>query len=196
MFKEEERIYLSTQNNYLIEKEILNSFSKEDLKNFIKDWDNTYMKEKLLYNFSLWRKFNDPLYKDLWKMDKNFIEQMSYIFHWWEELDFNKNVLEKFKRHYKINYEKSNFKNHISIDIKSIPIKEIMSKYINLPNNLKWNIKCCFHKDKSPSLKIYEWNNSWYCFGCQRWWWIVEFISEVEKCSKKEAFMKIIKLYS
>lgn len=188
-----EREYMKQHNLYFIEDEIIKSFSEYELKNFIKDTQEEYMKEKLTYNYTIWRRKDKG---NLSIMDKCFIEQIAYVFEGWKELELNKKFIDKLKRNYKLNYENNNSKTYKKVDIKSIHIREVISKYINISDNLRRNIKCCFHNDKSPSMKIYEWNNSWYCFGCQRWGWIVEFVSEIEKCTKKEAFKKIIKIYS
>jgi DNA primase len=53
-----------------------------------------------------------------------------------------------------------------NLDIQTIPIKEIISMYAKIPNDLRRNIRCILpnHRDKSASLRIYENNNSFYCF--------------------------------
>jgi uncharacterized protein YaaW (UPF0174 family) len=48
-FLDLERQYLSKHNTYLIEQEILHSFSKEDLKALIEITKEEYLKQKLPY---------------------------------------------------------------------------------------------------------------------------------------------------
>jgi len=135
-------------------------------------------------------------YKDLDEISKYFIDMLEYYFSWWEEIELTKKFLDRLTRFYKINYEKdTSYKK--SLDIKSIPIKQILSQYIKIPSNLRRNIRCIFpdHRDKSASFKLYENNNSFYCYWCHRWWNILNLISEIEWITTKQAYKKLLNLY-
>lgn len=59
----------------------------------------------------------------------------------------------------------------------------------------KGHIKCPFHDDKTPSMKVYEDTNTVYCFSgkCETHGHsldVIEFVQRMEKCSKHEAIMK------
>lgn len=53
-------------------------------------------------------------------------------------------------------------------------------------------IKCPFpdHQDWTASLLINTKNNTFKCFGCQKWWSQVDFIMWIEKCDLKTAINK------
>lgn len=53
---------------------------------------------------------------------------------------------------------------------------------------------CPIHKEKTPSLKIYPNNQSWYCFGCHRGGNIISWMMLVEHLSYNEAIDKICRL--
>ncbi len=55
------------------------------------------------------------------------------------------------------------------------------------PNNM---LKCPFHEEKEPSLKIYPNTNTFNCFGCKANGDAIEFIQLKEKCNKHEALKK------
>lgn len=191
-----EKEYIEKQNLYFIEKDILSSFSKEDLKNFINETESSYLKISLPY-ISMQRKERLLLnYSELDEFNKYFVDMLYYFFDWGEEIEITKQFINKLNRFYKMNYEIS-IRNKKVIDIKTIPIREIISLYIKLPTNFRRNIKCIFpdHKDQTPSLKIYEKNNSFYCFWCHKWGNILNLISEMEQISTKEAYKKLLTLF-
>ena len=75
-------------------------------------------------------------------------------------------------------------------DIKShLSILTVLSHYHLQPgkNSL---IKCPFHDDKDPSLKVYTTTNTFNCFGCGKAGDVIEFIQLKENCTKHEAIMK------
>jgi len=51
-------------------------------------------------------------------------------------------------------------------------------------------LKCPFHDDKAPSLKVYTNTNTFHCFGCGKAGDQIEFIQLKENSSKHEAIMK------
>lgn len=192
-----EREYMKKNTPYLIEEQLLNSLSKGELKSLIELVKDEYLREKLPYEYQLGRKKLKEWYEELNQISKYFIEVFEYYFSGWEEIALTKKFLERITRFYNLNYEvDTRFRKQI--DIQSIPIREVVSMYMRLPDNLRRNIRCPFpnHNDSSASFRIYEDTNSFYCFGCQNWWWIVNFIAEIENIEQKEAFKKIIKLYS
>lgn len=194
-FLDVEKEYLNKNIPYLIEKELLNSISKDDLKILIDITKDEYLKEKLPYYNKIERDKIKINYKELDELSKYFIDILNYYFSWWEELEISKTFLDKLERAYRINFESKN--NNKRIDIRTIPIREILWFYIKVPNNLRRNIKCIFphHKDKTSSLKIYEQTNSFYCFGCLKSGNILNLISEMEWINPKEAYKKLTTLY-
>ncbi len=55
------------------------------------------------------------------------------------------------------------------------------------------NIKCPLkgHDETKPSFHIYPETNSFYCYGCNRWWGIVQFVKHLKWISDKEAFKEL-----
>ncbi len=75
-------------------------------------------------------------------------------------------------------------------DIKShLSILTVLSHYHLKPNKNSL-IKCPFHDDKDPSLKVYTNTNTFHCFGCGKAGDVIEFIQLKENCTKHEAIMK------
>ncbi|MCP4523673.1 MAG: hypothetical protein GY828_05675 [Candidatus Gracilibacteria bacterium] len=191
-----EREYMKKYNSYMIEESILYSFSKIELKEFINATKSEYLKEKLPYSHNLQRQRLKESYKELDEISKYFIDMLEYYFAGGEEIELTKQFLDRLTRFYKVNYEmNSSYKKNL--DIQSIPIKEIISMYGKIPSNLRRNIRCILpsHRDKSASLRIYENNNSFYCFGCHKGGNILNLISEIEGITTKEAYKKLLNLY-
>lgn len=58
-------------------------------------------------------------------------------------------------------------------------------------------IRCPFHDDATPSMKLYKESSSFYCFGCQLGGDIFDFVQKVKNCdfrTAKEIVFKIFKL--
>lgn len=55
--------------------------------------------------------------------------------------------------------------------------------------NFNKNIKCPFHEDKSPSLKIYTKTNRFVCFGCGARGSPIDFVMKNKNCSFQEAVL-------
>ena len=85
-----------------------------------------------------------------------------------------------------------NTKNNF-MDIKNIksrlPIKKVLT-YYNIPVNRNHHIHCPFHEDKTPSCRVYETTNSFYCFGCGKTGDVIDFIMYKEGITKHEAILK------
>lgn len=195
-FLDVEKEYLSRNHPFLVEKELLYSFTKDELKTLIKVTKDEYLKEKLPYSNKVERERIKMNYKELDELSKYFIELLNYFFSWWEEVEMSKAFLDKLERTYRLNFESKNtYKKEI--DIKTIPIRKVLELYIKVPENLKRNLKCFFpkHKDKTASLKIYENTNSFHCFGCWKSWNILNLIAEMENINTKEAYKKLLNLY-
>lgn len=60
-------------------------------------------------------------------------------------------------------------------------------RYLLPQENCNKNIRCPFHEDKSPSLKIYSKNNYFVCFGCGARGSAIDFVMKFNNCSFKEA---------
>lgn len=55
-------------------------------------------------------------------------------------------------------------------------------------------LRCPFHEDEKPSMKIYPETNTFHCFGCGRSGDTIEFIQQKEQCTKHEAILKAVEL--
>lgn len=66
-------------------------------------------------------------------------------------------------------------------------MKDILNKYgIEIK---KYMCYCPFHKDNSPSMKVYE--KSFYCFSCNRTGDLIEFVKQYFNLNFQEAMEKI-----
>jgi DNA primase len=70
----------------------------------------------------------------------------------------------------------------------SLNILTVLNHY-NLKPNKNGMLKCPFHEDKDPSLKVYTNTNTFNCFGCGKAGDQIEFIQLKENCSKHEAIV-------
>ena len=70
-----------------------------------------------------------------------------------------------------------------------LSIETILNHY-NLHPDKHHFIKCPFHGDEDPSLKIYPDTNTFNCFGCGAAGDVIEFIGRYEKKGKHEAILK------
>ena len=52
-------------------------------------------------------------------------------------------------------------------------------------------MKCPFHQDDSPSLKIYEGKGGFYCFGCNKGGTVIQFVMDYFKISYMDALKKL-----
>jgi DNA primase len=79
-------------------------------------------------------------------------------------------------------------------DIKSrLSIHTVLNHYGHHPdrNNM---LKCPFHADDTPSMKIYPNTNTFNCFGCGKNGDVIEFIQLKESCNKHTALVKASEL--
>lgn len=72
----------------------------------------------------------------------------------------------------------------------------IIEKYVKPERRYQtyWQGLCPFHADHNPSFTVYEDTNSWYCFGCQKYGDVINFIQEYEKLDFIQAIKKIEEL--
>mgnify|MGYP000857425637 CR=1 FL=1 len=54
------------------------------------------------------------------------------------------------------------------------------------------NVRCVFHNERTPSMKIYE--DSFHCFGCGAHGDMIDFVQRKNNCSHKEALEFLSKL--
>lgn len=74
-----------------------------------------------------------------------------------------------------------------------LSILTVLKSY-NLQPDKHQMLKCPFHKDDKPSLKIYTETNTFNCFGCNANGDTIEFIQKKENLSKHQALVKASEL--
>jgi hypothetical protein len=77
-----------------------------------------------------------------------------------------------------------------------ISIVDLISYLIWRPLDNTRRLYSCFlpdHQDNTPSFKIYDNTNSWYCFGCHRGWDVINFIEHYFNVDTKDAILKLKK---
>jgi len=75
-------------------------------------------------------------------------------------------------------------------DIKQCLSIQTVLKHYNLQADKNGMLKCPFHEDDKPSLKIYSNTNTFNCFGCDANGDVIEFIQRKEDCNKHEAIKR------
>lgn len=70
-----------------------------------------------------------------------------------------------------------------------LSIETVLSHYDLHPDRHHF-LKCPFHNDEDPSLKIYTDTNTFNCFGCGAAGDVIEFIERYDKRGKHEAILK------
>lgn len=194
-----ERRYLEDNSSYMIEKKLLGNISKDDLQILIKDFQKLYNLERNKLIMKYKRRISQNDYKSYNDFEQYFIKMCFHYFNWGTELNINKEVVRKLKFYYKLYFTPLNkYKKYQSLDLTQIPITQVISLYTKLPDNLSRNFHCPLpnHNDSSSSFRIYENTNSFYCFWCQKWGNIVNFISEIEWITFPEVYKKLILLFN
>jgi DNA primase catalytic core len=74
-----------------------------------------------------------------------------------------------------------------------LPIQTVLQHY-GLQTDKNNMLKCPFHADDKPSLKVYPNTNTFNCFGCSANGDVIEFIQKKENCSKHVALLKAAEL--
>lgn len=70
----------------------------------------------------------------------------------------------------------------------SYSMRQILDRYGLTPNRAGF-ICCPFHKEKTPSMKIYK--DSFYCFGCGGNGDVFSFVEKMDNLSFKEAYLSL-----
>ncbi len=193
----EEREYLEKNNKFNTEKTLLSSMTNDEIKDFISPIHNEY--SNLKTSLQKIAKYNKNKFQDLSELEKHFLEVQIFMAHWWDTLEVLENILQVVESHLysELPKDKSRRYNYKHIDINQISICDVIWRYTKLPSYCKRkNIRCPLHNDKTPSFKIYIETNSFYCFGCLKWWNAINFISEIENISTKEAFKRVIEMFN
>lgn len=60
--------------------------------------------------------------------------------------------------------------------------------------NFRRNIKCPFHTDKTPSLKVYSKSNRFVCFGCNARGSPIDFVMKYKNCTFRDAVLLITQI--
>lgn len=190
--------YLQKNSRYYSERALLSVISKHEFKEiiqckwkelqYIKDWLLNEMKKVMI----------DPNYCNLDDLSKYFTEQYVYIMFWWQDLEDISLLVTRLERLFNQKFCSNVIvqdKNYITKDlidsVKNIPIDVIISQYLGLSLSDKGYIKCPFHNDKWPSLKVYVETNSFYCYGCRAWGTPIEFAAKLYNLSNKEAISQL-----
>ena len=74
-----------------------------------------------------------------------------------------------------------------------LSIQTVLQHY-NLQSDRNGMLKCPFHEDDKPSLKIYTATNTFNCFGCGKNGDQIEFIQLINSCNKHNALLKATEL--
>lgn len=76
-------------------------------------------------------------------------------------------------------------------DVKSlVPVREAAEMYGYGPNRSGF-ICCPFHGERTPSLKLYDGDRGFFCFGCGKGGSVVDFVGELFGLSPMEAVRKL-----
>jgi len=184
--------YLDKNSKYLIERELIESFDDDGLESFVaprvkRDKD---LKKAIDYLVEYELEENG----NISEMEADFIKQRVHLNWWWAYIDERGAVLDTINKHiYNRLLQPSWLKYKKNFDVNDVNIRDVIGQYIELPENLNKNIRCPLHEDNSPSFRIYEHTNSFFCFGeCHSWWNAVNFIAQIEQIDNKEAFKKLI----
>lgn len=73
----------------------------------------------------------------------------------------------------------------------SVQLADVLTLYHLQPDRAGF-LHCPFHNgDRSPSLKVYPDQNTWYCFGCEKNGTVIDFVMQMEGCSFTDAIKKL-----
>ena len=86
----------------------------------------------------------------------------------------------------------ASFKDQIEEIKSNLNISEEISKHVKIitKGNDKWSL-CFFHNEKTPSMKINDEMNSYYCFGCGAKGDIISFYTDYLKYSFNDALKEL-----
>lgn len=189
--RELEQKYLWDNRPFKTEKELLLSFSKDDIKNLITPLLEEYKYIDECISEVLGDVFSEN--RELDELSRYFMEEVVAMKHGWERKKELEIILKRFNSQL-ISRKLTTYKHYQrKLDIEEIDILAIISKYIQLPKSITRNIPCPFphHEDKSPSFRIYPETNSFYCFWCGCGGNVLNFLSYMENITTKEAYKSL-----
>ncbi|EJF06568.1 DNA primase [Thiovulum sp. ES] len=70
----------------------------------------------------------------------------------------------------------------------SINIETVIEKETGIYVSPETQIRCFFHNDSTPSMKVYGGTKGCYCFGCAKSWYPYTFIRDYNELTVKETF--------
>ena len=70
----------------------------------------------------------------------------------------------------------------------AVPVREAAEKY-GLEVNYGGMVRCPFHEDRTPSMKLYE--DHFYCFGCGKHGDVISLVAELFAIPPYEAACKL-----
>ena len=203
---EEEIAYMQEQTREYIEDTLIEAIDKVLFRRLIKDMEE----DADLYALNFYnkqREFIDQYTTEQSaKTWREMVSRFGYHINSWKELedkrvDINR-LSWKFRRKFWTDVSGKRLKmtsySEKMVDIKSVPIWIVIWKYMKVPKYNNRNVCCPFphHKDSSPSFRIYEKTNSFYCFGCGCSWNVVNFIALMEDTTTKEAYKRFISIFN
>lgn len=71
----------------------------------------------------------------------------------------------------------------------SVTMREVLARYSLPQPDRRGFIRCPFHGDKTPSMKIYE--RDYFCFGCHEGGDVLDFVRRIEDLDFREAFLSL-----
>lgn len=75
-------------------------------------------------------------------------------------------------------------------------IVDVVGEYTTLKRaGVYFKANCPFHHERTASFTVTPDREIFYCFGCRAGGDVVEFISQIEKCSAREAALHLIERY-
>jgi len=81
-----------------------------------------------------------------------------------------------------------------SKEVKGIDFERL--KLVPIPNILAINragfASCPLHSDRTPSLRYYKDNNSWFCFSCSKGGDVIDLVQAMKGCTLQEAVKFLI----
>lgn len=93
-------------------------------------------------------------------------------------------TLNRTKQNLKVNEDWERKYEHATRDIQ---IGNVIRHFCDFHGSFSQLVKCSFHDDKTASLKVYEKNNRFHCFGCGVGGSAIDFIMKFKNCDFKEA---------
>lgn len=120
---------------------------------------------------------------------------------WWEITKHNMlEQAERVVRQLEYELQSRNQKGSSKVDIRKklaeTPIAlVIQALWVDISKyNKRYNMKCPLpnHKDSTPSFRIYEHKNDWYCFWCKCWGNAIDFIREYKWVENRVAVKDFI----